>query len=135
MAIFPGSFALALETTTLDNILSLLWLLICVLSIVVLAYLFTKYVAGRNGSLFSTGGGAAQFKVLARLPLGRDQSLVLVQAGERYLLLGAAPSGVTLTAELSPEEAKALYQPPSDQPPPPSFAEALRTVLKQKKPR
>ena len=72
---------------------------------------------------------------LARLSLGRDQSLVLVQAGERYLLLGAAPSGVTLTAELTPEEAKALYQPPSDQPPPPSFTEALRTVLKQKKPR
>ena len=125
MAVSPGKLTLALAATMLDNILSLLWLLICVLAIAVLAYLFTKYV----------GGGTAQFKVLARLSLGRDQSLVLVQAGERYLLLGAAPSGVTLTAELTPEEAKALYQPPSDQPPPPSFAEALRTVLKQKKPR
>lgn len=135
MAISPGRLTLALETTMLDNILSLLWLLICVLAIVVLAYLFTKYVAGRNGGLLGAGGGTAQFKVLARLSLGRDQSLVLVQAGERYLLLGAAPSGVTLTAELTQEEAKALYQPPSDQPPPPSFTEALRTVLKQKKPR
>ncbi len=135
MAVSPGRLPLALETTALDNILSLLWLLVCVLAIVVLAYLFTKYVAGRNGSFFGTGGGTAQFKVLARLPLSRDQSLVLVQAGERYLLLGTGPSGVTLTAELTPEEAKALCQPPSDQPPPPSFAEALRTVLKQKKPR
>ena len=133
MAVSPGKLTLALAATMLDNILSLLWLLICVLAIAALAYLFTKYVAGRNGGLLGAGGGTARFKVLARL--GRDQSLVLVRAGERYLLLGAAPSGVTLTAELTPEEAKALYQPPSDQPPPPSFAEALRTVLKQKKPR
>ena len=135
MAVSPGKLTLALAATTLDNILSLLWLLICVLAIAALAYLFTKYVAGRNGGLLGAGGGTAHFKVLARLSLGRDQSLVLVRAGERYLLLGAAPSGVTLTAELTPEEAKALYQPPSDQPSPPSFAEALRTVLKQKKPR
>lgn len=135
MTVSPGKPALALATTLLDNILSLLWLLICVLAIVVLAYLFTKYVAGRNGGFLGGGSGNARFKALARLPLGRDQSLVLIQAGERFLLLGAAPSGVTLVAELTPEEAKALYQPPSDQPPPPSFTEALRTVLKQKKPR
>ncbi len=136
MAIFPGGFSLALEVTALDNILSLLWLLLCVLVIIVLAYLFTKYVAGRNGSFLGAGGTSGRLKALARLSLGRDQSLVLVQAGERYLLLGAAPSGVTLVAELTEEEARALCaRPLSDQPAPPSFGEALRTVLKQKKPR
>ena len=34
------------------------------LAIAALAYLFTKYVAGRNGGLLGAGGGTAQFKVL-----------------------------------------------------------------------
>ena len=43
---------------------------------------------------------------------------------------------VTLVSELSQEEAQALYPSPSDpSAAPPSFSEALRTVLKQKKPR
>ena len=124
-----------LATTMLDSILSLVWLLVCVLAIAVLAYLCTKYVAGRGGGLPGMGGGNARFKVLARLSLGRDQALALVQAGERYLLVGSAPSGVNLVAELTREEAQSICQPPPGQEAPPSFGEALRDVLKQKKPR
>ncbi len=129
------SLSLTQEVNALESILTLMWMLVCVLVIVVLAYLFTKYVAGRSGSILGAGGGTDQFKVLARLPLGRDQSLTLVQAGERYLLVGVAPSGISLVTELTREEAQALYVRPADQPAPPSFKEALRTVLKQKKPR
>ncbi len=129
------SLSLTQGVNALDSILTLMWMLVCVLVIVVLAYLFTKYVAGRGGSFLGTGSGTDPFKVLARLPLGRDQSLTLVQAGERYLLVGVAPSGISLVAELTREEAQALYARPADQPAPPSFGEALRTVLKQKKPR
>ena len=118
-----------------NSLLTLAWLLVCVVVIIVLAYLFTKYVAGRGGSFLGAGGGTDQFKVLCRLPLGRDQAAVLVQAGERYLLLGVVPSGITMLAELKREEAEALYVRPDHQPAPPSFGEALRTVLKQKKPR
>ncbi len=135
MGVSPRKFLLALAGSALDSILSLIWLLICVVVIAVLAYLFTKYAAGRGIGVLGLSGGSGQFKVLARLPLGRDQSVALVQAGERYLLLGATPSGVSLVAELTREEAQALCAQPPDQPPPPSFAEALRTVLKQKKPR
>ncbi len=132
----PGGFALALEVTALDSILSLVWLLVCVLVIIALAYLFTKYVAGRSGGFLGIGGGTDGFKVLARLSLGREQSLALVQAGKRYFLLGVAPSKVSLVAELTREEAQELYpQSTPGQPAPPSFGEALRTVLKQKKPR
>ncbi len=122
-------------TTALDNILALMWLLVCVIVIAALAYLFTKHVAGRGGGMLGMSGGNERFKVLARLSLGRDQGVALVQAGERYLLLGVTPSGISLVAELTREEAQALYAPPPDQPAPPSFSEALRTVLKQKKPR
>ena len=34
----------------LDSLFSLIWLLICVLVVVVLAYLFTRYVAGRGAA-------------------------------------------------------------------------------------
>lgn len=136
MTVSPRGPVLALEATALDSLLSLMWMLLCVVVIIVLAYLFTKYVAGRRGfGGLGASGGTGRFKALARLPLGREQSAVLVQAGERYLLLGVAPSGVTMLAELTQEEAQALYAPPPDQPAPPSFGEALRAVLKQKKPR
>ena len=129
---FRDSPVLALDI--LGSLLSLLWLLLCVLAIVVLAWLFTKYVAGRSGTIGGSGG-SERFKVLSRLSLGRDQSAVLVKAGEKYLLLGVTASEITVLKELTPAEAEAVYALPPDQPAPPSFGEALRTVLKQKKPR
>ena len=134
---FRNSPALALDGGVLDglgSLFSLIWMLVCVLAVIALAWLFTKYVAGRGGAI-GTPGGTERFRVLARLPLGRDQSAVLVKAGEKYLLLGVTPSEVTVLKELTAEEAEAVYALPPDQPAPPSFGEALRTVLKQKKPR
>ena len=129
--------ALALDGGALDglsSLFSLIWLLVCVLAVVVLAFLFTRYVAGRGGVL-GASGGSERFRVLSRLSLGREQSAVQVKAGEKYLLLGVTASEVNLLKELTAEEAEAVYALPPDQPPPPSFGEALRTVLKQKKPR
>lgn len=135
MTDFPRTVHPALEVSALDNILSLMWVLVCVLVIVALAYLFTRYVAGRGTGLSGRSGGTERFQVLARLPLGREQCLTLVQAGERRFLLGVTPSGVSLVAELTQEEAQAICPPPSDRQAPPTFQEALRTVLRQRKPR
>ena len=134
---FRDSPALALDGGVMDglgSLLSLIWLLVCVLAIVVLAYLFTRYVAGRGG-MIGMSGGSERFRVLSRLPLGREQSAMLVKAGEKYLLLGVTASKITVLKELTAEEAEAVCALPPDQPAPPSFGEALRTVLKQKKPR
>ena len=130
---FRNSPVLALDSG-LGSLLSLVWMLVCVLVIIVLAFLFTKYVAGRGGMMRAVSG-SEQFKALARLSLGREQNVVLVKAGEKYLLLGVTSSQITVLKELTQEEAEAVYAPPPDQPTPPSFGEALRTVLKQKKPR
>ena len=120
----------------LDSLFSLIWLLICVLVVVVLAYLFTRYVAGRGGGMAGLSGASERLKVLSRLSLGREQGVMLVKAGEKFLLLGVTPAGITLLKELTQEEADAICPPPDpDLPPPPSFGEALRTGLKQKKPR
>ena len=136
---FRDSPALALEGGVLDglsSLFSLIWMLVCVLAVVVLAYLFTRYVAGRGGAIgVGVSGGSERFQVLARLPLGREQSAVLVKAGEKYLLLGVTASQITVLKELTRSEAETVYALPSDQPAPPSFGEALRSLLKQKKPR
>ena len=134
---FRDSPALALDSGVMDglgSLLSLVWMLVCVLAVIVLAWLFTRYVAGRGG-MIGPPGGSERFKVLSRLSLGREQSAVLVKAGEKYLLLGVTPSEITLLKELTAEEAEAVYAPPPDQPVPPSFGEAFRGLLKQKKPR
>ena len=119
-----------------ESLLNLLWVLVCAVLIIGLAYWFTRYVVGR-GKLGSFGAtrGTEQLQVLARLTLGREQAAVLVQAGERYFLLGVTPSAVSTLAELTAEEAQAMCPPPSEQPQPPSFREALHTVLQQRKKR
>ena len=70
MANSPRRPVLALEVTALDSMLSLIWMLLCVVVIIVLAYLFTRYVAGRRGlGGFGAPGGTGRFKALARLSL------------------------------------------------------------------
>ncbi len=109
---------------------SFLWMLVCVVLIIGLAYWFTRYVAGR-GTL-SAFSGPRRMEVLDRLPLGRDQSVVLARVGERYLLLGAGTAGVTLLAELTGEEAAAWKPPETAEGEKPGFKEAFLTMMKQK---
>lgn len=112
-----------------ETLASFLWMLVCVVLIIGLAFWFTKFVAGR-GALGAFSGGR-RMEILDRLPLGRDQSVVLVRAGERYLLLGAGTAGVTLLAELTGEEA-ASWRAPETAEERPGFKEALSAVMKQK---
>ena len=109
---------------------SFLWMLVCVVLIMGLAYWFTKYVAGR-GALGAFSGGR-RMEVLDRMPLGRDQSLILARVGERYLLLGAGTAGVTLLAELTEEEAVVWKPPETAAGEKPGFKEAFLTIMKQR---
>lgn len=109
---------------------SFLWMLVCVVLIAGLAYWFTKYVVGRGTFGVLTGKG--RMEVLDRLPLGRDQSVVLARVGERYLLLGAGTAGITLLAEFTAEEA-ASWRPAQASEGNPGFREALITMVKQKR--
>ena len=118
-----------------NPIFSLLWMVVSVIVIIGLAYGFTKYVAGRGGlgvfGPLKAGGGLA---ILAQLPLGREQKLVVAQAGERYFLLGVTGSDITMLAEFTAEEA-ALWRRQAeteDQSGTPSFRQVLNTVLRQK---
>lgn len=109
---------------------SFLWMLVCVVLIIGLAYWFTKYVAGR-GALNAFSGGR-RMEVLDRLPLGRDQSVILARVGERYLLLGVGTAGVALLAELSEGEAAAWKPPETAEGEKPGFKETFLTAMKQR---
>lgn len=106
---------------------SLLWLTVCVVLIIGLAYWAARFVALRGGSF----SGGRRMEILDQLPLGRDQRVVLAQVGERYLLLGATPAGITLLAELTGEEAESWRQAGRTEDKP-GFKEAFITVLKQR---
>ncbi len=118
-----------------NELLSLLWVVVCVVLVIGLAYWFTKHVVGKGGLRgFSGGQKTGALQVLARTAVGKDQQLLLVRAGERYFLLGAASGGISLVAEFTEEEALKWKNPPAQENggQPPSFTEALQTVIKQK---
>ena len=88
--------------------LSLLGALLVTLLVLIGAYFFTRWAA--NSSLLTGGGfarGSGRLHVLDRLSLGKDHSLLVVQVGERYFLLGCSPSGLTSLCELTAQEAEA----------------------------
>lgn len=87
------------------DIAALLWLLVSVIVILGLAYWVTKRLAG--GSMFGnlgTVGMQCKLELLARLPLGKGQSLLVVRTGSRCFLLGMAQSSISLLAEFTQEE-------------------------------
>ena len=87
------------------NILSLLGMLAAVAAILALAYWCTRLVGSFSVTGASRGKDAGGLQVLRQVSLGRNQRLLLVRAGERFLLLGVAYEAITLLTELSAEEA------------------------------
>lgn len=114
---------------------SLLWMIVSVVVIIVLAYWFTKHVVGRGGlGAFGPMRAGEGLEILAQLPLGRDQRLIVAQAGERFFLLGVTASDISMLAEFTAEEA-ALWRERAgtvEKRETPSFRQALDTVLRQK---
>ncbi len=116
-----------------EPILSVIGLLAVVLLVLAGAYAFTRW-AGRSlgGGLMAGLGGGRRLQVLDRAGLGKDQTLLVVRAGQRYLLLGSTPAGVTLLAELTQEEGESWNPPAATPEERPDFL-ALMRRLKDKK--
>ena len=122
----------------LPQTLSVLGLLAVILLVLLGAYLFTRWASQSlgTGGLFAAPKGGSRLRVLDRALIGRDQALLVVKAGQRYLLMGSGPGGLTLLAELSREEGENWEAPVSPEGPelrrPPDFR-ALIQRLKEKK--
>jgi flagellar protein FliO/FliZ len=119
---------------TRNVVLSLLWVIVCVLVILGLAYWVTKYVAihGSPGA-HTDGRSTGDLTVLSRLMLGKDQQLVVVKAGDRYFLLGVTAAQITMLAEFTPQEAAnwQLTHEPSATEAAPNFGKVLKNILRQ----
>ena len=117
------------------QVLSVLGLLAVVLLVLAGAYLFTRWAGLNLGSGFLAARGS-QLQVVDRVSTGRDQAVLVIKAGQRCLLLGSSPAGLTQLAELTQEEGE-NWSPPAPQEGPeqkraPDFR-ALMQRLKEKK--
>jgi len=92
-----------------NSLFQVFWTLGCVLLILLAAYFFTKYVVGRS-QLWPGGGKNLPVRILFRLPLTRDSQLLLVQLGEKNLLIGVSAGGVSLLCELTGEEVRKFLE-------------------------
>lgn len=94
------------------DLLSLLGILLVLLLVLGACWLFTRWAGTGLAGQFGAVGGARQIKVLERVPVGKDQALLVVQLGTRYFLLGSSPSGFSLLCELTEEEGALWAAPP-----------------------
>ncbi len=85
-----------------EDIAAVLWLLVSVVVILGLAYWVTKHLAG--GGMFGNLGTAGMWRkieILARLPLGKGQSLIVVRMGSRCFFLGVTQNNISALAEFT----------------------------------
>lgn len=119
------------------ELFTLLGMLLTVALVLLLAWLVTRYLAGRGLGMRRPSGAGKRMNLLEQMPLGREQRLALVQVGERYFLLGISSAGISRLAELSGEEAarwteeNGIGTPP--RPPAAGFREFLQDALNRKR--
>ena len=95
----------------LQDLLSLLGIIVVLALVLLASYLVTRWAGMGLGGRLGAGGGQ-HVRVLERVGVGRDQAIVVVQAANRYFLLGSSPSGFSLLAELTEEEGELWNSPP-----------------------
>lgn len=86
-----------------EEILSVLWVLVCTVAVLALCYYVTRRL-NRLPAFSRYAGGIpreGRLEVLSRVPLGKDQSLVMAAVGKRCFLLGCAAGSVSLLTELT----------------------------------
>ena len=107
-----------------------LWTICAILGVLVLAYLFTRYVAGRGQGGGPSRLGKRMLTILDQVAVGKDQRLLLVRAGETYYFLGS----ITCLEKLTAEEAEArMGGADGAAAPKMGFQEALHSALEQRK--
>ena len=117
--------------------MTLAGMVLTVILVIGLAYWFTRYVVGGRhlgGLGLSPKNGKLQ--LLAQLPVGKDQRLAVVRAGDRFFLLGMTPQNITLLAELTEEEAAAWVPDPAGDGPAPGpspFQQLFQNMTKHEK--
>ena len=113
------------------ELLGLLGMLLTAAAVLALAWLCTRYLAGRGAGGFSAPRGRGKLRLLEQQRLGKDAGVAVVRVGERYFLLGITPASVTRLAELSAEEGAAWQAGEDADGVSAPFREALAQALKR----
>lgn len=108
----------------LKGFLSILMILVLFAGVLFLAY-YTTRMMGKRFSINGSPGG--QIKVLDRLSIGQDKTLLIVQAAEKTLLVAVASHAVATLCELDAGTLQPL--PPANDTP---FMGVLRDMLKNR---
>src|SRR5258708_33117771 len=83
--------------TDVASLLDLGWKLLVVLGLAVVAMRALRWLSS------PTLNGNTLLRVVSRLPIGPQQSVLIVAAGRKTLLIGQSPNALTVLAELDPE--------------------------------
>ena len=113
----------------------LIWLFVAVVLVMGLAYFVTRCIAGNMPVRGSRRTHGKMLKSVEQMYLGRDRQIILVQAGERYLLLGNTANQISTLAEFSEEEIEAWREKErqmGEEGQRMSFTQSLQEVLKQR---
>ncbi|MFT8887927.1 MAG: flagellar biosynthetic protein FliO [Ethanoligenens sp.] len=108
-------------------IIKLLLTVVIVIIFFFLAYVVTRVVAGGN----FLGVRGKNIRILEKLPLSRDSSILLLRAVDKVLVVGVTPSGMTTLRELAPDAVE-LEEPPAT---PQDFATVFKIALRDSVPR
>jgi len=112
----------------LRDILSLLGILLVIVLVLGGSYVFTRWAGRRLPGGVPAGAGGERLRLLDRIPVGRDQFLLVARVGRRIFVLGSSPGGLTLLAELSEEEGAQWQSPPESPQKAPDFGALLRQL-------
>lgn len=110
-----------------DGITTALGSLLIIGGILYLAYLSSKHI-GRAGKV---RGRTQYMKMVSQLPVGQYGTLVIVQAGKKYLLLGMTSSQITVLDKF--DELEELEDGMGDALEIPNFKLQLERLTKRKK--
>ncbi|MFT7218576.1 MAG: flagellar protein FliO/FliZ [Candidatus Azotimanducaceae bacterium] len=96
-----GASSESSELYSIDKILSVAASLAAVLLMVVVLGFFAKRFSGQFG-------GNQLIKVLSNLPLGTRERVVLIEVGEKRILVGASPGSVSVLHVFDQDDPNAL---------------------------
>lgn len=106
----------------------LLWAIIVMVAVLALCYFVTKFIATKASGRSGGSAKGTYMRILDRLVISRNESILLVEVGGQVLLIGV--TGQNITTLTTVEDLQILPQDEKQ----PTFMEALRSIGKDKMP-
>lgn len=89
-----------------DYGMMLIKMIVAVALVCLLAYAILRWGVGR---IAGARAGGEEMQILGRLPLAPNRTILVVQIGPRFLVLGNTETEISLLSELSEESAKKYF--------------------------